>query len=104
VSSSGDAQAVQQGQKAGHDRYCGILLSSKNTSRFMGLQDLRTNFPRHNIGNAVDHQRIKVRAFHDHDILVIDINDPCLSWADREYLKMVARKKFGEPAPRRDRR
>jgi hypothetical protein len=66
----------------------------------MGLLSLRTNFPTHLSGNSVDHQRIKVRAFHDHDILVINLNDPALSWVDREELLRIASKKYGaKPAP-----
>jgi len=45
----------------------------------------------------VNHEQIKVRAFHDHDIVVIDLNDACLSWVDREELKRIANKKYGPP-------
>jgi hypothetical protein len=66
----------------------------------MGLQSLRTNYPTHLIGNHVDNERTKVLAFHDHEILVIDINDPALSWVDREELLRIARKKYGpKPMP-----
>lgn len=65
----------------------------------MGLPNLRTNFPTRYIGKSVDHNRIKVQAFHDHDIVVIDLNDPCLSWIDREELRRIANKKYG-PKPR----
>jgi hypothetical protein len=66
----------------------------------MGLQSLRTNFPTHLSGKSVDHQRTKRLAFHDHDIVVIDLNDPALSWVDREELRRIANKKFGaKPRP-----
>jgi hypothetical protein len=61
----------------------------------MGLGYLCTNYPTRFIGNSVDHQQIKVRAFHDHDIVVISLNDPCLSWIDREELRRIANKKYG---------
>jgi hypothetical protein len=71
----------------------------------MGLQSLRTNYPTHLIGSHVDNDRTKVRAFHDHEILVIDINDPALSWVDREELLRIARKKYGpKPMPVVERR
>ena len=71
----------------------------------MGLQRLRTNFPTHLSGNSVDHDRIKVRAFHDHDVVVVNLKDPALSWVDREELKRIAAKIYGPaPMPMRDRR
>jgi len=59
---------------------------------------LVSNFPTRNIGNAVDHEALKTRAFHDHAVVVMSLNDPCLSWVDREELKRIAAKKYG-PAP-----
>lgn len=66
----------------------------------MGLQALRTNFPAGLIGNSVDHNRIKVRAFHDYDLIFVSLNDPALSWVDREELQRIAAKLYGPKAKR----
>ncbi|MET4238578.1 hypothetical protein [Bradyrhizobium sp. RT10b] len=66
----------------------------------MGLSALRTNYPTRQLGNSVDYERTKKLAFHDHDIVIIDLNDPALTWVDREELKRIANKKFGQkPRP-----
>lgn len=71
----------------------------------MGLQHLRTNYPTSLVGNSVNHDQIKVRAFHDHGVVVMNLSDPALSWVDREELKRIAAKVYGPaPMPMRNRR
>ena len=61
----------------------------------MGLQHLKTNYPTQFIGNSVNHEQIKVRAFHDHGVVVVNVNDLALSWVDREELNRIASKLYG---------
>ena len=63
----------------------------------MSMQELQTNFPRYMLGNSVNHDQIKVRAFHDHGVVVVNIHDLALSWVDREELKRIASKIYGPP-------
>jgi hypothetical protein len=42
----------------------------------MSLQALRTNYPTAQIGNQVDYERTKRLAFHDQEIVIINLNDP----------------------------
>lgn len=41
---------------------------------------------------------IKARAYHDQDVLIVSVEDPNLSWDQREILKQVATKLYGEKA------
>lgn len=43
-----------------------------------------------------DGDRIKRNAFHDQGILVIDVNEPTLTWDQRELLKQVGEKFYGK--------
>jgi hypothetical protein len=70
----------------------------------MGLS-LQTNYPTRLVGNSVEHEQIKVRAFHDHSAVFVDLNDNRLSWVDREELTRIAAKLYGrKPLPLRPRR
>lgn len=47
-----------------------------------------------------DGERIKRLAFKDQGILVIDVNDPMLTWDQREMLKQVGEKYYGKINPK----
>jgi hypothetical protein len=71
----------------------------------VSVRTLKTNYPTHLLGNSVNHDQIKVRAFHDHNVVVVALNDAALSWVDREELKRIASKVYGPPPmPMRNRR
>jgi hypothetical protein len=50
------------------------------------------------IPDRVDAAAIKRRAFHDHGILVVDVDDPALmlSWDQREILRQVGERLYGQ--------
>lgn len=61
---------------------------------------LRTNFPTRELGREVDYDAIKRHAFSDHGVLVVDVNDPRLSWVDREEVKRIGMKLHGPQGQR----
>ncbi|RWD00182.1 MAG: hypothetical protein EOS58_30855 [Mesorhizobium sp.] len=50
-----------------------------------------------NFASTVDYEAIKKNAFHDQGILVVKMDDPKLSWADREILRAVGERLYGAP-------
>lgn len=56
---------------------------------------MRSNFPSHFIGQPVDHETIKARAYTDTGILVASIHDPRLDCFERQFLKNVGQKLYG---------
>jgi hypothetical protein len=53
---------------------------------------MRTNFPTREIGREVDYEGVKYRAYVDHGIVIAKLDDPRLSWVDKEELKRIASK------------
>lgn len=49
-------------------------------------------------GIPIDCESIKASGFKNAGILVVDLNDPRLSWVDREELKRVGSKLYGPKA------
>ena len=43
-----------------------------------------------------DGDRIKQRAFHDQGMLVVNVNDPNLTWDQRELLNQIGEKFYGK--------
>lgn len=62
------------------------------------MRQLQTNYPTRGIGRAFDKEAIKRRAYADHGIVVADVNDPRLSWVDKEELKRIGVKLYGPTA------
>jgi hypothetical protein len=60
----------------------------------MGIH-LRTNYPTRDIGREMDCEAIKRNAFKDQGIVVVSVNDPRLSWDQREILKQIGDKIYG---------
>jgi hypothetical protein len=56
---------------------------------------MRTNFPTREIGRQVDYEALKRHAFEDQGIVVAKLDDPRLSWVDREELRRIGAKLFG---------
>jgi hypothetical protein len=56
---------------------------------------LTTNFPRL-AGKLIDYEAIKANAFHDHDLVVIPLKHPMLSWVDIEEAKRIGAKLYGK--------
>lgn len=52
--------------------------------------------------NSIDFDAIKKNAFHDQDILVVNINDTKLPWQDRELLKGIGERLYGKKSRARD--
>ncbi|RZN30511.1 hypothetical protein [Bradyrhizobium sp. Leo121] len=53
---------------------------------------LRTNF---HSPKSFDREAIKRYGFHDQGIVVVSIHDPRLTWDQREILKAIGEKLFG---------
>lgn len=51
-----------------------------------------------NFANTVDYEAIKRHAFHDQGILIVKMDDPKLSWTDKEILRAVGERLYGKPA------
>lgn len=56
---------------------------------------LQTNYPARRLGNAVDYEALKRQGFKDQGIVVVSVNDPRLSWDQREMIKQVGEKLYG---------
>lgn len=59
---------------------------------------MRTNFPTREIGKPMDTEAIKRNAFEKQGIVVAKVDDPRLSWVDREELKRIGAKLYGQKA------
>lgn len=46
---------------------------------------------------TVDYEAIKRNALHDQGMLVVSIDDPRLSWPERELLQQIGEKVYGRP-------
>lgn len=57
---------------------------------------IRTNAPQP--GRPIDREALKASGFRNAGILVVDLEDPRLSWVDREELERIGTKLHG---PRR---
>jgi hypothetical protein len=57
---------------------------------------LRTNSP--TPGRQIDCESIKASGFENAGILVVSLDDPRLSWVDREELQRVGTKLYGPRA------
>lgn len=59
---------------------------------------MRTNYPTREIGRPMDTEAIKRQAFEDQGIVVAKVDDPRLSWIDKEELKRIGAKLYGRNA------
>lgn len=55
---------------------------------------LATNYPTREIGRPMDAEAIKRHAFNQ-GIVVAKVDDPRLSWVDREELRRIGSKLYG---------
>lgn len=46
---------------------------------------------------TINYDRVKRSAFHDNNMLIVDLRDPNLSWVEVEQLKQIGHKLFGKP-------
>lgn len=56
---------------------------------------MRSNYPTREIGRPMDTESIKRHAFENQGIVVAKVDDPRLSWVDREELKRIGSKLYG---------
>ncbi len=56
---------------------------------------LRSNYPTREIGREIDAEAIKKRAFNDTGVIVASVDDPRLSWVDKEELLRIGQKLYG---------
>lgn len=56
---------------------------------------LATNYPTQSMGRAIDYEAVKRNAFRDQGIVVIRLDDPRLTWDQREMVKQVGVKLYG---------
>lgn len=57
---------------------------------------MRTNYPTREIGRPIDTEAIKRHGFNDLGVVVVSVNDPRLSWDQREIIKQVGEKLYGK--------
>jgi hypothetical protein len=57
--------------------------------------NLRTSTPQP--GRPIDCEALKASGFRNAGILVADLDDPRLSWIDKEELKRIGSKLYGPP-------
>jgi hypothetical protein len=57
---------------------------------------LRTNYPTREIGRQIDYEALKRHAFEDQGIVVVRLDDPRLTWDQREMVKQVGAKLYGQ--------
>jgi hypothetical protein len=79
------------------DRQAAQSRSGGNTSagfRFPGPR-LRTNFPRI-LGNQIDYEAMKRQGFHEQGIIVAKLDDHRLDEFERQFLKNIGSKLFGQ--------
>jgi hypothetical protein len=60
------------------------------------MMRLSTNYPTREIGRQIDTEAIKRHAFNNQGIVVAKVDDPRLSWIDREELRRIGAKLYGE--------
>lgn len=53
-----------------------------------------------NISKAVDYSAIKVNAFRDHGILIVNVDQDKLPWQERELLEQIGTRLYGERRPK----
>lgn len=56
---------------------------------------LATNYPTREIGREVDYEALKRNGYRDQGIVVVSVNDPRLTWDQREMVKQVGEKLYG---------
>ena len=49
-----------------------------------------------NVANNVDYEAMKRCAFQDQGVLVISIEDPRLTWAERELVRQLGERLYGK--------
>lgn len=48
------------------------------------------------VSNNVDISFMKRQAFHDHDILIVNLDDPKIGWDERQMLLNLGNKLYGK--------
>lgn len=59
------------------------------------MNRLQTNYPGRQIGNHVDYEALKRQGFKDQGLVIVSVDDPRLSWDQREMIKQVGEKLYG---------
>lgn len=59
------------------------------------MRRLSTNYPTREIGRRVDYEDLKRHGFQDQGLVIVSVNDPRLSWDQREIIKQVGEKLYG---------
>lgn len=49
-----------------------------------------------NISKSVDYAAIKVNAFRDHGILIVNVDQEQLPWQEKELLEQIGARLYGE--------
>jgi hypothetical protein len=57
---------------------------------------MRTNYPTRELGRQVDYEAMKRRAFEDQGVVVAKLDDPRLDTFERQFLKNIGRKIYGQ--------
>lgn len=57
---------------------------------------MRTNYPTREIGRQVDYESLKRNGYRDQGIVVVRIDDPRLTDWDRQFLKNVGERLYGQ--------
>ena len=47
-------------------------------------------------GKSVDYDALKRRAWHEDEILVLNLREDSLSWSDKELLRIIGDRRYGK--------
>lgn len=56
---------------------------------------LRSTYPTREIGKQIDYEALKRNGYRDQGIVVVRLDDPRLTWDQREMVKQVGEKLYG---------
>lgn len=59
---------------------------------------LQTNYPTRKLGRPVDYEALKRAGYRDQGIVVVSVKDPRLTWPERELVKQLGERLYGQPA------
>lgn len=57
---------------------------------------LVTNYPTRDLGREVDYEAMKRNAYRDQGVVIVRLDDPRLTWDQKEIVKQVGTKLYGQ--------
>lgn len=56
---------------------------------------MRSNYPTREIGRRIDYEDLKRHGFQDQGLVIVSVNDPRLNWTEREIVKNIGERFYG---------